>query len=518
MPGTLDDEPAVSEDDKLAMLRVLSNPETFKLESNTWFTLDPTEEFSAKHAAHCLPTLLAPLLSRQAFHQVLTELRIIGPTSHRATALESLFATYRDPELPDLIIAKGATSGRTKVRCIAYGAREPPVSVDEQLAASTRGLRAIQMTQQALLAHRPQTRSAQPPAAAAQREAELRAALPPPPAPPPSAPRLSLGAIITALGVPKPHLDSSGNALSPALLNRTFATGLEQMSVSSSGRRELLRAAAAATFHVLNALAPEPLVTAAALAERPKRTKQADPMRLTLSEPKAVGKPQLLDLIAKSELARELVYSYVCAAQRKEPWAVKAQILSPFTAQYSLRLFNESFEPQLRECGPVKRYGWWFAKWHGAIWLAGQSAAKSSTQRWRLKGAGDLATLPHAKIVLAVEFLCSPELLQHVAFGTRRVKTSTGWVEFSDTQRTQCAAALWKLYKASPMHLSGPKSPAHTSLSSQAWSPAQPRSRTVRSTPMPSRMGASKRSACATTAMSCMGYLARSCSRHQYSI
>ena len=179
------------------------------------------------------------------------------------------------------------------------------------------------------------------------------------------------------------------------------------MSVSSSGRRELLRAAAAATFHVLNALAPEPLVTAAALAERPKRTKQADPMRLTLSEPKAVGKPQLLDLIAKSELARELVYSYVCAAQRKEPWAVKAQILSPFTAQYSLRLFNESFEPQLRECGPVKRYGWWFAKWHGAIWLAGQSAAKSSTQRWRLKGAGDLATLPHAKIVLAVEFLCS---------------------------------------------------------------------------------------------------------------
>ena len=60
------------------------------------------------------------------------------------------------------------------------------------------------MTQQALLAHRPQTRSAQPPAAAAQREAELRAALPPPPAPPPSAPRLSLGAIITALGVPKP--------------------------------------------------------------------------------------------------------------------------------------------------------------------------------------------------------------------------------------------------------------------------------------------------------------------------
>jgi len=234
-------------------------------------------------------------------------------------------------------------------------------------------------------------------------------------------------------------------------------------------------------------------VTAAALAERPKRTKQADPMRFTLSEPKAVGKPQLLDLIAKSELARELVYSYVCAAQRKEPWAVKAQILSPFTAQYSLRLFNESFEPQLRECGPVKRYGWWFAKWHGAIWLAGQSAAKSSTQRWRLKGAGDLATLPHAKIVLAVEFLCS--LLS-----------------------SQCAAALWKLYKASPMHLSGPKSPAHTSLSSQAWSPAQPRSRTVRSTPMPSRMGASKRSACATTAMSCMGYLARSCSRHQYSI
>jgi len=89
---------------------------------------------------------------------------------------------------------------------------------------------------------------------------------------------------------------------------------------------------------VLNALAPEPLVTAAALAERPKRTKQADPMRLTLSEPKAVGKPQLLDLIAKSELARELVYSYVCAAQRKQgalgrqspdPLALHRPILTP---------------------------------------------------------------------------------------------------------------------------------------------------------------------------------------------
>lgn len=137
-------------------------------------------------------------------------------------------------------------------------------------------------------------------------------------------------------------------------------------------------------------------------------------MRLALSAPKPVKGRALLDMIAASDLARDLVHSYVCAAVRKERWAVLAPILSPFTTMYSLRLFNEIFELQLGKSGRVTRYGWRYAKWHGRIWLSGQAAPRTSTQKWRLKGAGELGTLPHAKIVAAVEFLTSSDHLQHV--------------------------------------------------------------------------------------------------------
>ena len=56
-----------------------------------------------------------------------------------------------------------------------------------------------------------------------------------------------------------------------------------------------------------------------------------------------------------------------------------AQILSPLTAGYSLRIFNECFEFQLGEAGlgPLTRYRWRYAKWHACIWLSGQTSAVS---------------------------------------------------------------------------------------------------------------------------------------------
>ena len=108
------------------------------------------------------------------------------------------------------------------------------------------------------------------------------------------------------------------------------------MSATSGGKLQLVRAAAALTFHALSALAPEPLETAAALTQPPKRGR-GDALRQRLCESRApTGRP-LLKLIARSPLARDLVHSYVMASLRNEKMAVKAQILAPFTAQYSLK-------------------------------------------------------------------------------------------------------------------------------------------------------------------------------------
>ena len=123
--------------------------------------------------------------------------------------------------------------------------------------------------------------------------------------------------------------------------------------------------------------------------------------------------------------------------------AVKAQILAPLTAQYSLRAFNECFEVVLADAGgPLKRYHWHFARWHNATWLAGQTAPQSATPRWRLKG--------HSMLLKAIEFLTSGEHLQHVAYGSRRVRKSDGtWIDFPKTERTRCPEELWKAFVAS---------------------------------------------------------------------
>ena len=94
--------------------------------------------------------------------------------------------------------------------------------------------------------------------------------------------------------------------------------------------------------------------------------------------------------------------------------------------------------------GPLKRYSWHYARWHRFIWGSAQAAVRTVTERQRLFGADGL---PHVLLTEALAFLVSGQYLQHVAFGTRRVKKSDGsYVEFSKTERTQCCEHLWKLY------------------------------------------------------------------------
>ena len=113
-------------------------------------------------------------------------------------------------------------------------------------------------------------------------------------------------------------------------------TGLSEMLPSSGGRRQLVQAAAALIFHALGVLAPEPLETAAALTQ-PQKRGQRDALRQRLCANREPTGRALLELVARSPLARDLVHSYVSASQRKEKMMAKAQILAPFTAQYSLK-------------------------------------------------------------------------------------------------------------------------------------------------------------------------------------
>jgi hypothetical protein len=218
------------------------------------------------------------------------------------------------------------------------------------------------------------------------------------------------------------------------------------MSAGSSKRRQLLQAAAAVTHWALAALAPEPMVTAAALTEPPKRA-GTDPMRTALSKSKPPTGRRLMQLLSESHLAQSLVRAYICAEQRGEKVSVKAQILAPLTTQYSLRVFNECFVATLNAggCGLLTRHVWRFGKWHEFTWGAGTTPAVSQTEKWRIKGVVELCALPHPKLVCAVEFIV--DNLQHTAFGTHRVRLSNGtWIELPAAELTQCKEALWKLY------------------------------------------------------------------------
>ena len=260
--------------------------------------------------------------------------------------------------------------------------------------------------------------------------------------------RRTVGEIFLAVLPPgTPPRDAAGKRIPEALLRCKFTTSYAQCDADE--QRRLIRAASALVHMLLSQLAPSPIQTAEQLV-RPARTSAThDPMRRALTTSVVPTGRRLLELIAGSGLAQDLIRSYVAAEQRNEPMAVKAQILSPFTASYSLRLFNECFDLSSLGSSNLTRYGWWWARWHAAVWGSGQTAAPSETQRWRLKGAGDDATLPHEKLTAAVAFLTSEEYLQHLAYGRRRVRKSDGsYVEFPATERKQCCEALWKVYSA----------------------------------------------------------------------
>jgi hypothetical protein len=262
-------------------------------------------------------------------------------------------------------------------------------------------------------------------------------------------PHMTLRQILAALGRPTPYVDASGARIGAATLDRSFHTGLGGMSATSGGRYQLVAAAASAVHAVLAVLAPDPLLTAAALAtpSRSASRSAAEPLRRALAAPAAepTGRARLA-FLARSELALSLVHSYVAATKRGEKMAIRAPILAAFTGDYTLNSFNQTFKLQLGG-EEVTRYGWRAGKWHGAIWLAGQAAPPSVTQRWRLPGAGEHGTLPPAKIVNAVKFLTSDECLQREAWGTRRLKwTDRSTLELPAGERVQCKAALWKLY------------------------------------------------------------------------
>ena len=257
-----------------------------------------------------------------------------------------------------------------------------------------------------------------------------------------AAERRSVGEIFAALLPEGTRPVSASGVLVPEyLLKSKFCESYEACNVSQ--KRRLLASAAALIHAVLLQLAPDPLLTAQRVVERRvSNAAHPDPLRLRLSEV-AVAPPKgkrLLELIASSAMAQSLIQSYNAAVARKAKMAEKAQILSPLTATYSLRMFNECFNLNLN------RYSWRYARWHAHIWLAAQTPMASQTQRWRLKGSGEFGTLPHALISDALDYLTSASNLQHVAFGVRRVSTGSGWVEFSSTQRTECAEALWRAY------------------------------------------------------------------------
>ena len=233
---------------------------------------------------------------------------------------------------------------------------------------------------------------------------------------PAARPYATLREILDALGAKQPYTDSAGKPIGARLLNKRFARGLPEMSATSGGRRELLAVASTAVHAVLALLAPEPLATAAALAVPRQRNVDADPLRAALVTAAQPRGRRLLELVAGSPMAQSLLESYMAASARKESAAVKAQILAPFTCQYSLRIFNEIVKVRLG--APVTRHQWAVARWHEGVWRAGQTPPESRTPKWRL--AGHRATLE------AIDFLTNGENLQQVAYDTRRVKKDDG--------------------------------------------------------------------------------------------
>ena len=94
-----------------------------------------------------------------------------------------------------------------------------------------------------------------------------------------------------------------------------------------------------------------------------------------------------LGVISESKVVTSLVSSLSNARARGAPVPELAQILSPLAAQYSLRIFNTTFEVQL-DSKPVQRHLWSQARMHLDLWQAAQSAEPGGGhQRIRLSMA-----------------------------------------------------------------------------------------------------------------------------------
>ena len=436
------------------LVEVLAHPEKYNLEPRVWFALNAPASLVASHPAHTLAARLGMHNQLERLQDMLREAFGANVRAHtianKLNAIRSCERSMRStPNSERLLVSKTSTMslGIRKVSWIAFGETNLASSPSDQLAADSRLPQpsSASRTLQMIICHNQRNTRCN-----AEKQTD-NGELPLPSSTPTAQPRSSLRELLLALGRQAPFCDASGEPLPDWLLDRSFHIGIDEMTDTSEGRRHLLRAASALVFHALDALTPAPLTTAAALAKAPKRDDTGkDPLRLAISAPNPPQGRKLLKFLAAQPMSQSLVTSYVSASRLQQKMAVKAQILAPFTSQYSLRMFNECFELELKECGgPVTSYSWKYAKWHAAIWLPGQCSLESQTKRWRLKGTGELNNLPPYQVVRAVEFLCSPENLQHVAHGTRRVRTSSGWQEFSATERTQCAEALWKLFESS---------------------------------------------------------------------
>lgn len=91
-------------------------------------------------------------------------------------------------------------------------------------------------------------------------------------------------------------------------------------------------------------------------------------------------------VVARSKLALGLVNSLALAMERDAKKPELAQILSPLVAQFSLRVFNESYTLQL-DGKQVSKHLWSMARTHLALWHAAQSAEPGKHQRLRLSFA-----------------------------------------------------------------------------------------------------------------------------------
>ena len=432
------------------LVEILATPTEHWLSEDVWYAVTASRSMIEDTPDHTLAAHLG--LSASQLADLLYQAGMEGQGRGASSWMKILNAKRASGDPIQMTFTTTCDKHRHKCKWIAFGTTElstdplaqvaadstlpQPPRASETLAhlASRKRLRSLRGTAESdELLSLPAASSKAPAASSDQSDA------------PPTRRLLSLQQVFDSLGAPKPCCDSNGKPIRAELLTRVFPSSIAGLSPNSGYRRELLQAASAAVFALLSAISVDPLALAAALAVPRQRNAQDDPLRLSLVSSAQPKGRRLQELIAASPLAQNLLSSYLAAKKRGEKMAVLAPILAPLTAQYSLRVFNECFEVRLLEAGgPLKRYSWHYARWHRFIWGSAQAAVRTVTERQRLFGADGL---PHVLLTEALAFLVSGQYLQHVAFGTRRVKKSDGsYVEFSKTERTQCCEHLWKLY------------------------------------------------------------------------